>query len=375
MIVLAVALSATAREAHAQIEWQVDAAASRLRPAGGVARNALSLAAQGQQAMGMFKPLLSASATLTSDSVAAAQLYIGVRAVPPWSRRMPLDVGAVVAMYGIARGDRGQSRALYVRQHRLSGPGNQSGWWVGGAIAQIDRATAFGSNAVDLGGWFARRRTQYSIGLSTSRTDDRELFRSTALQPDEFANRFRVVDVIFTAEHARTFVDIDVVGGLRAGLEGLSGSRAFAAASLRYRLQQITYVVLSGGSQVADPLRGTPEWRFVAVGFRVGNARPGIARPAGLAGPALRYDRLAGNVRLMIDAPPGAMRVEVMGTMTGWEPRALERSEAGWVIVLPAAPGGHQVQVRVDGGSWLPPAGPTTITDEFGRRVAYIVLL
>lgn len=375
MIVLAVALGATARRAHAQIEWQVDAAASRLKPAGGAARNALSVAAQGQQEMGMFKPLISASATLTGDSVAAAQLYLGVRALPPWSRRMPIDVGAVVAMYGIARGDRGQSRALYVRQHRLSGPGNQSGWWVGGAIAQIDRTTSFGSNAVDLGGWIARGHTQYSVGLSTSRTDDRELFRSTALKPDEFANQFRVVDVTFTAEHARTFVDVDVVAGLRAGLEGLSGSRAFAAASLRYRLQQMTYVIVSGGSQVADPLRGTPEWRFVAVGLRIGNARPGIARPAGLTGPALRYDRLAGSVRLMIDAPANAMSVEVIGTMTGWEPRALERTEAGWAIVLPAAPGGHQLQVRVDGGAWLPPAGPTTMTDEFGRRVAYIVLL
>lgn len=371
---MAVALCATARPALSQIEWQLDAAASRVKPVGAASRSALSIAAQAQQDVGPFKPLISASGTITGDSVAAAQLYTGVRATPPWSRRMPLDLGAVFALYGIAAGERGQSRALYVRQHALGGPGSQSGWWVGGALAQIERSQSFGSHAIDAGGWLARGRTQFLAAIATSRTDDRELFRSSALIPDEFAPAFRVADATLSLEHARTVFDIEGVAGFRVAMEGLSGSRGFAAVSLRYRVGQMLYVTASGGSQLADPLRGTPEWRYVAVGLRLGNARPRIARPAGLVGPPLRADRLGASVRLTVDAAPDAESVEVMGTMTGWEPRALERTPIGWSIVLPATAGGHQLQVRVDGGAWLPPAGVTTLTDEFGRRVGYLVL-
>jgi hypothetical protein len=143
---------------------------------------------------------------------------------------------------------------------------------------------------------------------------------------------------------------------------------------MRYRLQEIVYVTLSGGSQLSDPLRGTPEWGYVSLGLRIGNTRPRIVRPAGLVGPPLRYDRMGDEVRFIVDAED-AGSVEIIGTMTGWQPRALQRTELGWTITMPAESGGHQLQIRVDGGTWLAPAGLTTLTDEFGRRVAYIVLL
>jgi hypothetical protein len=108
--------------------------------------------------------------------------------------------------------------------------------------------------------------------------------------------------------------------------------------------------------------------------MRIGNTRPRIVRPAGLVGPPLRHDRLGDSVRFVVDADD-AESVELTGTMTGWQPRALQRTEIGWTITLAAESGGHQLQIRVDGGTWLPPAGLTTLTDDFGRRVAYIVLL
>lgn len=373
-LALVAALAATARPVRAQVEWQVDAAASRVKPVGAVARNAVSFAAQAQQEFGPFKPLISLASTLTSDSVAAAQLSAGFRATPPWNRRMPIDLGAVVSLYGIAAGDRGQSRGLYLRQHSLGELGEQKGWWIGGGIAQIERSQSFASHAIDAGGWIARGRTQYLASVSTSRTDDRELFRTSTLEPDEFASGFRVADATFSLVHARTFVDLEAVAGVRLGVEGLKGTRGFGAVSIRYRLQQIVYVFLGGGTQLADPLRGSPEWGYLTVGMRIGNTRPRIVRPAGLVGPPLRYERVDTLVRFIVDAEDAEI-VELMGTMTGGEPRTLVRTEEGWVVTMPAPSGGHQVQVRVNGGAWLPPAGVGTVIDEFGRRVGYLVLL
>jgi hypothetical protein len=133
-------------------------------------------------------------------------------------------------------------------------------------------------------------------------------------------------------------------------------------------------VTFSGGNQLADPLRGTPEWRFLAAGLRFGSSIPGARAPEGRVGPTLRYERSDGvNVRFLIEAPATATRVELAGTMTGWEPVALTLTSRGWEVIVPAVAGPHRVRVRVDGTEWLPPAGLQTIADEFGRSGSLIL--
>ena len=54
---------------------------------------------------------------------------------------------------------------------------------------------------------------------------------------------------------------------------------------------------------------------------------------------------------------------------------ALERvAEGVWEVVLRVASGMHRLNVRVDGGRWLAPAGTTHAADEFGGQVGMVAV-
>jgi 1,4-alpha-glucan branching enzyme len=81
-----------------------------------------------------------------------------------------------------------------------------------------------------------------------------------------------------------------------------------------------------------------------------------------------------GGWELRVQAP-GARRVELNGDFTGWQPTALASSPGGsWTLTVPLAPGTYQVNLRIDDGPWMVPAGLLPLTDEFGGRVGLLVI-
>jgi len=70
----------------------------------------------------------------------------------------------------------------------------------------------------------------------------------------------------------------------------------------------------------------------------------------------------------------GARQVEIMGDVTGWEPKSLDRRDRGWELRLTADPGSHHVVVRVDGGAWKVPVNLARLDDELGGTVGLIVI-
>jgi hypothetical protein len=67
--------------------------------------------------------------------------------------------------------------------------------------------------------------------------------------------------------------------------------------------------------------------------------------------------------------------VELNGDFTGWQPIALSsRADDSWTVTLPLAPGTYQLNVRIDGGPWVVPAGILPVSDEFGGRVGVLVI-
>ena len=83
----------------------------------------------------------------------------------------------------------------------------------------------------------------------------------------------------------------------------------------------------------------------------------------------------AGGRRILRLRAPGARTVEVNGDFTGWTPRTLNRGGDGWdSFETPLSPGIYQMNVRVDGGKWLPPPSLTTVTDEFGGLAAVLTV-
>jgi hypothetical protein len=350
----------------------VDASLMRLRPVGVTLRNAVAIQGFAQQQLGLVTPMLSGAATVSGDSLAAAQVLFGATALPPWSNRMPFEIEYVVALYGIVAGDRGQSRTIFARQHIR---GDRGGYWAGGAFSWIDRTSQFHANEADAGAWLLAGRTRLTASLSTTRTDDNSVFEGTSLPPDLGARHVRVGDATLKFEYSGKRIETELLAGNRRGLEGSRGMQSFATVSAGVHVSRMTQIVLSGGKQLGDPLRGTPEWRFASLGVRLTSVAEHPAASRGRVGPPLTATRVDSTfVTIHIDAPAGARSVEVVGTFTRWEPMSLVRDGDGWSVVVKAAAGPHQVQVRIDGGDWRPPANLPSVGDEFGQRSGLIVI-
>jgi len=120
--------------------------------------------------------------------------------------------------------------------------------------------------------------------------------------------------------------------------------------------------------------------RYATLALRLSAERHGPVRPTRTASvvPAGQASLVAipardGTTMLRVLAP-GAERVELMGDVTGWEPRLLERRGGAWELRLTTRAGPHHVVVRLDGGDWLVPANLTRMDDELGGSVGLIVI-
>ncbi len=96
--------------------------------------------------------------------------------------------------------------------------------------------------------------------------------------------------------------------------------------------------------------------------------RLGEVRRSGL--PPVDIER----ARFQIEAP-GAQRVEVMGSFSGWEPLALASTGDGcWRLELPLEPGEHLYVYLVDGRAVVPPEALRRRPDGFGGENAVLVV-
>ena len=70
---------------------------------------------------------------------------------------------------------------------------------------------------------------------------------------------------------------------------------------------------------------------------------------------------------LDLDAP-GASRVEVVGSWSGWEPEPMEARGAHFTVSLMLEPGRYEYMFLVDGKEWRPdPRAPLSHDDGFGH--------
>jgi 1,4-alpha-glucan branching enzyme len=71
----------------------------------------------------------------------------------------------------------------------------------------------------------------------------------------------------------------------------------------------------------------------------------------------------------------GAETVELMGDFTDWAPVKLDTDGSGWwSVTLPVTPGLHEMNMRIDGGRWVVPAGMARKSDEFGGTVGVFLI-
>ena len=148
-------------------------------------------------------------------------------------------------------------------------------------------------------------------------------------------------------------------------------------------------LVASGGTYPVDPTQGFPGGRFVSLAIRLATGRsraavsPGgqqtpLGSPSEAISPAVTGFSAArsspGFVTLSVNAPLARL-VEISGDFTNWAPVRLQPSGGeGWAVTLPIKPGKYQMNLRIDGGTWMVPPGLLSMLDEFGGMVGLLVV-
>jgi hypothetical protein len=255
---------------------------------------------------------------------------------------------------------------------------------------------------------FMRQRNEVFGGVGVGRTSFNGGSQTILLGEVGVSSRFRDVDATATVSPvaldsvkyadtqlslswSRRNVDFDGVIGARIGdqLAGLGATaRAWGSVSAVAWLKPHLAAVFSGGSYPIDPTQGFPGGRFVSASIRISRGRMQEALPAvGAArngmtalneAPVVKrftWEKSgAQSVTLSVEAPR-ASTVEASGDFTNWIPIQLRADGSGWWSVnLPLKPGKYQMNLRINGGSWIVPPGLLSMVDEFGGSVGLLIV-
>ena len=266
-----------------------------------------------------------------------------------------------------------------VRGHVMA---DHAGAWLGGGTGRTWDGSDWRSVvAAELGAWV--------------KAWDATVVASTV--PTSVADSLRYTDTQLSAHWTRAGTGLEVGAelGARSGATGaiIGGSgRHWGSIAVTQWFAPRIGVIMSGGTYPIDLTQGFPGGRFLTISVRLRSApanaqstvRADVREPNGgpptdgnSNEPAMTFKAIAsahGLVVLEVGAP-GAKMVEVSGDFTSWKPVRLAASAGGaWRVSLPIARGTHQINVRVNGGSWLVPPGLARLTDEFGGTVGLLVV-
>lgn len=255
---------------------------------------------------------------------------------------------------------------------------------------------------------FMRQRNEVFGGVGVGRTSFNDGSQTILLGEAGVSRRFRDLDATVTVSPvaldsvkyadtqlslswSRRNIDVDGVIGGRVGdqLAGLGATaRVWGSVSAVAWLKPHLAAVFSGGSYPIDPTQGFPGGRFVSASIRISRGRTQEALPAVGAvqneatsvSEAPVVERFAWeksgaqSVTLRVKAPR-ATTVEVSGDFTNWVPSQLTAIGSDWwSITLPLKAGKYQMNMRINGGTWVVPPGLLSMVDEFGGSVGLLIV-
>jgi hypothetical protein len=374
-----------ASTAGAQTSATLDLSTSRLRYSGDTAASGAFTIAPALR-VAMPDASLDATAGLsqfaagswTTQGVVAGSLYT------PW----PHVVGEVAGTTGgslHADGNRTAQSLASVRLHLLR---SGIGAWIGGSLGQTwDSLGWHGVQGSEGGIWMQRDRLTTTLSVAPTRIADSISFTDVQVAAHALVGR---ADVVATV--GRRGGDAGALGG---------GTQGWLNASAAFWIAGNVAITVSGGRYPSDPLQGYRPATYGEIGLRFGvrdlaRGRASASTPA--RAPTLTrttpfsvLDRaeeetahevsafelraVSGGERVIRVRARDARSVEMMGDFTRWQPVSLSQGGNGWWTVrLPIAAGTYQVNIRVDGGTWLVPPGATALADEDGGVVGVLVV-
>jgi len=193
-------------------------------------------------------------------------------------------------------------------------------------------------------------------------------------------SRFSDLEGSFHWEHS--FVELSAQTGYRFGnsYDVTDDSRRWAAASATLWITNQVAAVFGGGRVPTDPARGLPARNYANVGIMLAYAPvPRNAIPVSMPRVAMvkGFDvkpAAQGMQRILLRVG-GVESVEIMGDFSDWGAlQMIRRGRDLWELVLPLAPGAHQINLRVDGGPWVAPPGMPVARDGFAGEVGMLMI-
>ena len=191
----------------------------------------------------------------------------------------------------------------------------------------------------------------------------------------------RLTDVEGSVRWEHHLMEVTVRGGQRFGdrLDVSSESRQWASAQAAIWVSSQLAAVAGGGREPAQPTRGLPARSYGSLGLMLAywpipRGTVPVETPESMVhGFTLRA---AGSNTQRITARIGGVeKVEIMGDFSDWQPMPLiRRGRDLWELLVPVAPGVHQINLRIDGGQWIAPPGMPTLRDGFNGEVGVIVI-
>ena len=159
-------------------------------------------------------------------------------------------------------------------------------------------------------------------------------------------------------------------------------SRRWTSANATLWLNERVAIIGGGGRQPALPLRGLPARSFWMTGLQLAYAPISkTAIPVALPHTVLvksfemKPAASGGGMQKIVIRVGGVETVDVMGDFSDWSPLTLiRRGRDLWELALPLSAGVHQINVRVDGGQWVPPPGMPTMRDGYNGEVGLVVV-
>ncbi|MDA1080164.1 MAG: glycogen-binding domain-containing protein [Gemmatimonadetes bacterium] len=309
--------------------------------------------------------------TWARDSVAALQLIAGIAWRPSALSRWQLEGGGSAAAFELSDiGRQGNGSGwLRVRRRFAAHYGLFGGVAAGNTVRA---ATSTNSLAGDVGVWATAGAFDVEAEFGRARTQDSLLMAASRVFTRRPTGWLDMDDVALTVSWSEGSLDASVTQRWRTSLRGTPVEQAALQASVTWALTPNVAVVVSGGRQLADPVRGAPDATMMLALVRWSFSSTDTAARMPEAAAAVTRLAEGSNLKVRIRAPISA-RVEVAGSFSGWDPIPLTREGGYWVAEVHVAPGRHRVAYRIDGGPWRAPTQLAKLR-EFGGEVGLLIV-
>ena len=364
----------TAAAAQAPGEVRLELGAAQVQQFARDTRRAALLSILWRESDVNFTSLLSAAATYTRDSLSAMQGVGELFWRPNPESHFLTEVGAALANYGVATLDRGGNFNGWLRQRFAIGDG---GLWAGGSLAQTKRDDfAAHATLVEAGGWYRINGNVTASGsLARRRTDDAPLMFASGTFLTRVANSYDLTDASLAAriESGRFSLDAAQFWRSGAGATVVNQSAVFWTAG--WELNPRFAVAVSGGRQLSDPSRGSPDVTLYSVVLRYSRR----TTPSDIAGTSITSSaRLLptpdGTLLTIVVSAPDSVIVEIAGSFSGWDPVPMTKTPSGWQMQVILKPGRYRVAIRYDGGAWRAPGNLGRVKDDFDGESGIIIV-